>query len=241
MAFVKPHHKDLRNEHDFSIARRRMVEEQLMARDITDPRVLQVMGKVPRHFFVNQALWDQAYSDNPLGIGCGQTISQPYMVALMTQSLNLCGNEKVLEIGTGCGYQSSILAELVGFVYTIERVRTLAFLARRVLRELRYRNIVLRVGDGSSGWPEAQPFNGILVAAGSPVVPYPLVDQLAEGGRLVVPVGGEDDQLLIRMTKKGGKVKEENLGACRFVKLVGEFGWKGQRVAGGGFKKRSLV
>lgn len=233
--------ENFRSEYDFSIARRRMVEEQLMARDITDARVLQAMAKVPRHLFVSQALSNQAYSDNPLGIGCGQTISQPYMVALMSQSLKLQGNEKVLEIGTGCGYQSSILAELAGSVYTIERVRALAFLARRVLRELGHRNIILRVGDGSRGWPEAHPFDGILVAAGSPVVPLPLLDQLAEGGRLVVPVGGEDDQLLMRMTKKDGKVVEENLGACRFVKLVGEFGWKGQRVAGDRFKKRSLV
>lgn len=225
----------------FSVARRRMVERQLLVRGIKDERVLATMLKVPRHQFVADALSEQAYGDYPLGIGEGQTISQPYIVALMTEALQLRGGEKILEIGTGCGYQTAILAEIVGQVYTIERIKNLGFMARRTLKNLGYKNIVMRIGDGSRGWPEAQPFDGILIAAGSPTIPAPLLEQLADGGRLVIPVGNEDAQDLIRMTRMQNNFKKENLGACRFVKLVGRHGWQRQTKAGDKFVKRSLV
>ncbi len=231
----------MRGEADYSVARRRMVEEQIVARGLHDPRVIEVLGRVPRHLFVEPALQDQAYGDYPVGIGSGQTISQPYIVALMTEALQLTGVEKVLEIGTGCGYQTAVLAELAGQVYTIERIKELAFSARHVLRHLHYRNIVLRVGDGSLGWKESAPFDGILVAAGSPEIPQPLVEQLKEGGRLVVPVGNEDTQSLFRVIRRGNKVDIEDLGGCRFVKLVGRFGWGQQKKAGDQTQKRSLV
>ncbi|MBI2339052.1 MAG: protein-L-isoaspartate(D-aspartate) O-methyltransferase [Deltaproteobacteria bacterium] len=233
-----PKHRD---SSEFAVARRRMVEEQLMARGVRDPKVLEVMGRIPRHLFVEQALWDQAYGDYPVGIGEGQTISQPYIVALMTEALTLVGTEAVLEIGTGCGYQTAILAALSRQVYTIERIKGLAFNARKNLKELGYRNIILRVGDGTNGWPEAAPFDGILVAAGSPELPRPLFDQLKEGGRLVIPIGDEDEQYLARVTRRNGEPVVENLGGCRFVKLVGKFGWGKQREAGDRFRKRSLV
>lgn len=225
----------------FSIVRRRMVEEQLVRRKITDQKVLKIMGEIPRHLFVEEALQDQAYGDYPVGIGEGQTISQPYIVALMTQILKLTGSEKVLEIGTGCGYQTSILASLSGQVYTIERVKLLALKARRLLKFLGFRNIVLRIGDGSQGWKEGAPFDKILIAAASPEIPEPLVDQLAEGGSLILPVGSEDFQQLTLVTKKEGKILTENFGDCRFVKLVGRFGWGNQKMAGDKFVKRSLV
>lgn len=226
---------------DFSVSRKRMVNEQLTVRGIHDPRVLEVMGRVPRHLFVDEGLAEQAYSDNPLGIGEGQTISQPYMVALMTEALGLLGTEKVLEIGTGCGYQTAVLAELARQTYTIERIKSLGLMARSTLKKLGYRNIVIRIGDGSHGWREGAPFDGILVAAGSPKIPQPLLAQLAEGGRLVVPVGTEHEQNLMRVKMISGQPMVEDLGACRFVKLVGKFGWHKQRLAGDKFKKRSLV
>ena len=233
-----PEHRD---SSEFAVARRRMVEEQLMARRVRDPRVLEVMGRIPRHLFVEEGLKDQAYGDYPVGIGEGQTISQPYMAALMTEALQLKGGEAVLEIGTGCGYQTAILAELARQIYTIERIKNLAFNARRTLKELGYRNVVMRVGDGTNGWPDAAPFDGILVAAGSPEIPCPLFDQLKEEGCLVIPLGDENEQYLARITRRNGEPIIENLGACRFVKLVGKFGWGKQREAGDRFKKRSLV
>ncbi|MBI4411714.1 MAG: protein-L-isoaspartate(D-aspartate) O-methyltransferase [Deltaproteobacteria bacterium] len=236
-----------RDSSEFAVARRRMVEEQLIARGIRDPRVLDVMGRLPRHLFVERGLQDQAYGDYPVGIGEGQTISQPYIVALMTEALQLTGTEAVLEIGTGCGYQTAVLAELSRQVYTIERIKNLAFNARRTLKELAYRNVVMRVGDGTNGWPDAAPqagsapFDGILVAAGSPELPRPLFNQLKETGRLVIPIGNEDEQYLARVTRRNSEPVVENLGACRFVKLVGKFGWGKQREAGDRFRKRSLV
>lgn len=219
-------HLASRNFRDYEVARRRMVAEQLVDRGITDRRVLEVMSAIPRHLFVEEAFVDQAYGDFPVGIGEGQTISQPFIVALMTQALELKGREKVLEIGTGSGYQTAILASLVSQVYTIERVKHLALKARRILKEGRYRNIVLRVGDGTDGWPDKAPFDAILVAAGSPNVPQPLFSQLAEGGRLVIPIGSSEEQILVRLTKRGEKLMEERLGSCRFVPLVGKFGWQ---------------
>jgi protein-L-isoaspartate(D-aspartate) O-methyltransferase len=210
---------------DYPVARKKMVEEQLTARGIRDPRVLEAMGRVPRHEFVDPGLASQAYLDHPLNIGFKQTISQPYIVALMTESLQLTGGEKVLEIGTGSGYQTAILAELGRHVYSIERIAPLSNGARRTLYRLGYVNFTLRIGDGTAGWPEAGPFDAILVAAAAPAIPPPYLEQLAEGGRLVMPRGDEAVQDLVRLIKKGGKIYEENLSECRFVKLYGEYGW----------------
>ena len=206
-------------------ARERMVETQIAARGIRDPRVLEAMRKVPRHLFVDEALKDQAYGDYPLPIGEGQTISQPYIVALMTEALELKGPEKVLEVGTGSGYQAAILAELARWVYSIERHPSLAYRAKRILEKLGYHNVIIKVGDGTKGWPEAAPFDAIIVTAAGPKIPEPLLEQLKDGGRLVMPVGDEWSQYLIKVTKKGDKLIKENLGAVRFVKLVGEYGF----------------
>lgn len=211
---------------DYPVARKKMVEEQLIARGIRDPRVLEVMGRIPRHEFVDPGLASQAYLDHPLNIGFKQTISQPYIVALMTESLRLTGGEKVLEIGTGSGYQTAILAELGRHVYSIERIAPLSNGARRTLYRLGYVNFTLRIGDGTAGWPEAGPFDAILVAAAAHAIPPPYLEQLAEGGRLVMPRGDETVQDLVRLTKKGGKIQEESLCECRFVKLYGEYGWQ---------------
>ncbi|HEV8421311.1 MAG TPA: protein-L-isoaspartate(D-aspartate) O-methyltransferase [Actinomycetota bacterium] len=213
---------------DLAIARERMVADQLGARGITDPRVLTVMGRVPRHRFVEEALAGRAYGDYPLPIGEKQTISQPYMVALMTQALELGGGERVLEVGTGSGYQTAILAELAGKVYSVERIRALADRARAILEELGYYNVLIRVGDGTLGWREEAPFDAVLVTAAAPEVPAPLVEQLKPGGRLVIPVGGTTAQVLKSLVKDAdGTVRESELVGCVFVKLVGEQGWQG--------------
>jgi len=209
--------------------RKRMVDAQIRSRGIRDERVLRAMEKIPRHLFVDEGLIDQAYNDSPLPIGEKQTISQPYIVALMTEALELAGREKVLELGTGSGYQAAILAELADRVFTIERIASLAQKARRLLEALNYYNVVIRVGDGTYGWREESPFDAILVAAGSPSIPRTLVEQLAVGGRLVIPVGGRYTQNLIKLTRLSENpddVKREDLGGCRFVSLIGEHGWK---------------
>ncbi len=211
---------------DLKKARLNMVEEQIIGRGIKDPKVIKAMRKVPRHLFVEEALQSQAYSDHPLPIGEKQTISQPYMVALMTEALQLKGREKVLEIGAGSGYQTAILAEVALKVFSIERVRSLAIGARKLLYELGYFNVEIKVSDGTSGWPEESPFDAMIVTAGSPVIPQPLVDQLAMGGRLVIPVGDAFSQDLVRVTKTEEGPKKEDLGGCRFVKLIGKFGWQ---------------
>jgi protein-L-isoaspartate(D-aspartate) O-methyltransferase len=203
-----------------------MVESQLISRGIKDNRVLETMRKVPRHRFVEEALVSQAYNDHPLPIGDKQTISQPYMVALMTEALELQGDEKILEIGTGCGYQTAILAELAEKIYSIERIRSLSIKARRILDELGYFNVVLKVGDGTVGAKEEAPFNSIIVTAGSPEIPQPLVDQLAMGGRLVVPVGDKYTQSLMRVVRTKEGIIKTDLGGCRFVNLLGRHGWK---------------
>ncbi len=216
-----------KGEDRFYISRRRMVEEQIIARGIRDRRVIEAMLTIPRHLFVDEALQEQAYGDYPLPIGEGQTISQPYMVALMTEALELKGDEKVLEIGTGSGYQTAILAHLAERVFSIERISSLASRARRVLDELGIFNVVIRVGDGTMGWPEEAPFDGIVVSAASPDLPEPLIDQLAPGGRLVIPVGSPFSQELLKVTKKeDGSLIKQGLGGCRFVKLIGEYAWK---------------
>lgn len=211
---------------DYALSRRRMVQEQIQARGIGDQRLLKVLAEVPRHLFVDEALRSQAYNDHPLAIGEGQTISQPYMVALMTDALGLTGGEKVLEIGTGSGYQTAILAKLCDWVFSIERLGSLSRRAQRVLEQVGVFNVNLIVGDGSKGWPAEAPFDAIMVTAGSPQVPQPLLAQLKEGGRLVVPVGDRYLQTLYRLTRRGQEFTQEDLGGCRFVDLVGEHGWR---------------
>jgi protein-L-isoaspartate(D-aspartate) O-methyltransferase len=210
---------------DLSKAREKMVEEQIEARGIKDLRVIAAMKKVPRHLFVEEALQNQAYSDHPLPIGEKQTISQPYIVALMTEALGLGSRDKVLEIGAGSGYQTAILAEIALKVFSIERIRPLAIRARQLLYELGYLNVEIKFSDGTLGWEGESPFDAIMVTAGAPRIPHPLLDQLAVGGRLVIPVGDPADQDLIRVTRTEEGLKEENLGGCRFVKLIGQHGW----------------
>jgi protein-L-isoaspartate(D-aspartate) O-methyltransferase len=210
---------------DFQMARRRMVKEQLEARGIHDAALLQAMNKVPREAFITSGLRDQAYKDHPLHIGEGQTISQPYVVAEMTQELQLTGKEKVLEIGTGSGYQTAILMELAHEVYSVERIATMSYQARKNLFKFAYDGFHLRVGDGTLGWPEAAPFDAIIVTAAGPSVSPALKEQLAEGGRLVVPSGPRNEQELIVYQRCGSRFLEKKLGQCRFVKLVGEYGW----------------
>jgi len=211
---------------NFERARARMVEEQLVSRGISDPLVLAAMARVERHRFVDEALQVRAYEDKPLPIGARQTISQPFMVGLMTQALELRGTERVLEIGTGCGYQTAVLAELAATVFSIERISTLAAAARQLLDRLGYYNVVIRVGDGTLGWAEDAPFDAIMVSAGTPQVPRPLVAQLCNGGRLVFPIGEEELQTLVRIRKEETGLQEEYFGDCRFVKLVGRYGWE---------------
>lgn len=206
-------------------AREQMVRSQLEARGIRDPRVLAAMRKVPRHLFVEEALIGQAYGDYPLPIGEQQTISQPYIVALMTEALELKGSEKVLEIGTGSGYQAAILAECAAQVYSVERLPTLAERARRLLASLGYKNIKIKVGDGTLGWAEAAPFEGIIVTAAAPAIPQPLLNQLAPNGRLVIPVGDRYSQTLMVVQKTPEGLKYDYRGGCRFVKLIGSYGW----------------
>lgn len=204
-----------------------MVEEQLVRRGITDPRVLDAMRRVPRHRFVEEALRDRAYGDHPLPIGEGQTISQPFMVAVMTQLLRLEGSEKVLEVGTGSGYQTAILATLARRVCSIERIPALVARARRTLEELGFTNVVVRLGDGTYGWPDEAPFDRVLVTAGAPAVPAPLFQQLTEGGRMVLPIGEPESQTLYVVEKVEGRMRTSTECGCVFVKLVGRYGWEG--------------
>ena len=205
--------------------RREMVEKQIASRGVTDLLVLKAMLKVPRHLFVNEALVGSAYGDFPLPIGEGQTISQPYIIAEMTQSLELKGHERVLEIGTGSGYQAAVLAQIVYKVYTIERNNFLFLQTRKLFDELKYHNIVTRYSDGTQGWRQESPFDAIIVTAGGQQIPAPLIEQLAIGGRLVMPVGGNFSQELLKIEKTEDGFKTKNLGACRFVKLIGQYGW----------------
>jgi len=207
--------------------RQLMVETQIVARGVTDRRVVNAMLKVPRHLFVDEALWPEAYEDHPLPIGEKQTISQPYIVALMTELLHLTGKEKVLEIGTGSGYQCAILAEVADMVYTIERIPAIAKRARKIFDQLKYTNVIIHIGDGTLGWKEHSPYDGIIVTAAAPHPPAALLEQLAIGGRLVIPIGNESSQDLIIFTREAkDSYTEENYGGCRFVKLIGEQGWR---------------
>jgi protein-L-isoaspartate(D-aspartate) O-methyltransferase len=206
--------------------RQDMVKRQIEARGVTDPKVLTAMSKVPRHLFVGDALRDQAYGDFPLPIGEQQTISQPYIVAEMTQALQPGKDDRILEIGTGSGYQAAVLAEIVFRVYTIEKIYPLYTKSRKLFDKLHYHNIVTKYSDGTSGWEDESPFDGIIVTAGSPEIPKPLVSQLAAGGRMVIPVGDLYSQELIKLYKDEHGIHKTNLGGCRFVKLVGEYGWR---------------
>lgn len=202
-----------------------MVEQQLRRRGIKDPRVLSAMERVPRHCFLLDPDDPSAYNDYPLPIGDGQTISQPYIVALMTEALRLSGDERVLEIGTGSGYQAAILAELSDQVYSIERFPTLGERASNVLAELGYHGVTVLVGDGSLGYPEKAPYDRIIVTAACPKIADPWIQQLGDGGILVAPVGDRWGQTLTRVTKRGGALDHQNLGGCVFVPLIGEHGW----------------
>jgi protein-L-isoaspartate(D-aspartate) O-methyltransferase len=209
------------DETAFARARQQMVERQLKGRDITDARVLRAMGKVPRHRFVNPELASQAYADYPLPIGEGQTISQPYILALMTQLSELQESNKVLEVGTGSGYQAAVLAELVRQVYTVEILPALATSAAARLKALGYKNVQVRAGDGYQGWPEHAPFDGIIVTAGATHIPQPLINQLKEGGRLVIPVDVSPGmQELLLCTKEKGKLITKSVAPVRFVPLI---------------------
>lgn len=218
---------------DFSIARRRMVEQQIKARGVIDQRVLDVMSQVPRHLFVEAGLQSHAYSDASLPIGEKQTISQPYMVAAMTEALELTGKERVLEIGTGSGYQTAVLAMLAKRVYSIERISVFVGRARKVLDHLHLSNVNIKLGDGTIGWTEQAPFDAILVAAGAPDIPEGYLQQLEIGGKLVLPVGDRSEQILVRVTRQDvDSFKREQLMGCRFVPLIGEQGWIADGVVG---------
>lgn len=209
----------------FDINRERMIEEQLVARGITDQRILEAMRTVPRHLFVEDAFQAHAYGDFPLPIGSGQTISQPYIVALMSLTLQLTGTEKVLEIGTGSGYHAAILSRLCQKVYTVERIDGLVGRARKVFDRLRYHNIISRIDDGTVGWSSEAPFDRIIVTAGGPRIPEPLIAQLADPGRLIMPVGGQDVQELQVVDKREGSITVTTIEQVRFVDLIGAHGW----------------
>ncbi len=203
-----------------------MVDSQLIPRGIRDPRVLDAMRRVPRHLFVDEWIRNSAYDDMALPIGEGQTISQPYMVAVMTELLELTGNEKVLEIGTGSGYQAAILAELSREVYSIERIGSLMEKAKERFAALGYGNIHVKTGDGTLGWPDEAPFDRITITAASPKIPEPLMDQLAVNGILLVPIGSRFSQQLLRIEKTRQGITEEYHTPCVFVPLIGEHGWQ---------------
>jgi len=204
-----------------------MVETQLIPRGIKDKRVINAMLTIPRHLFVpEEALWSQAYSDFPLPIGEKQTISQPYIVALMTEAIELKGAERILEIGTGSGYQTAILSMLAEKVYSIERISSLAARARKVLDSINCSNVVIKIGDGTLGWPEESPYDAILTTAAAPEIPKCYIDQLKIGGRLIIPVGDVYSQVLVKVIKTKDGIIKQDMGGCRFVKLIGRYGWK---------------
>ncbi|MBM4257369.1 MAG: protein-L-isoaspartate(D-aspartate) O-methyltransferase [Deltaproteobacteria bacterium] len=211
---------------EYTIARDRMVEEQLVQRGINDPLILEAMRRVPRHLFVDASVQDQAYEDHPLPIGEGQTISQPYMIALMASAAQLAEGEHALEVGTGSGYLTAILAEQGVQVCSVELSQSLAQRAQAVLTRLGYQDVTVHVGDGTLGWSEAAPFDAIIIGAAAPGIPRPLLAQLRMGGRIVMPLGEEELQTLVRIWKERSGLQEEYFGECRFVKLRGEYGWE---------------
>ena len=203
-----------------------MVQRQVIAQGIRDPRIIEAMRKIPRHLFVDPGLAGRAYEDGSVPIGDKQTLTQAYMAALMTEALDLSRNEKVLEIGTGSGYQTALLAELCFNVFSVEKIRSLGTRARQLLDRLRYHNVAIHVGDGTLGWAEHAPFDAILVAAGAPSLPKPLLDQLSVGGRLIIPIGDGRSQILQRIHRMAAGFEVGELAACRFVKLWGKYGWQ---------------
>lgn len=211
---------------DYAEARERMVQEQLVTRGIKEPQLLSAMAKIPRHLFVEGELWDQAYDDRPLPIGARQTISQPYMVALTVEALGLQGTERVLEVGTGSGYEAAVLAELCAQVFSVEAVEDLALKARATLATLGYRNVSVLMGDGTLGWEEHAPYDAVVISAAAPCIPRPLLEQLRTPGYLVLPMGEKELQMLVRIRKDREGIREEYLGECRFVKLRGKYGWE---------------
>jgi protein-L-isoaspartate(D-aspartate) O-methyltransferase len=214
-----------RRQRDSAAAREAMVRDQLQRRGITDTRVLQAMRDVPRHLFVPPECLRDAYSDRPLPIAEGQTISQPYMVAVMVQSLSLYNNARILEVGTGSGYQAAVLSRLATQVYTMEYFPVLAEQAQAILDRLGYTNVQVIIGDGSMGLPQYSPYDGIVVPAAAPQVPAPLIEQLGEGGRLVIPVGEVAEQELLIITRRSNSYTRERSVSCRFVPLLGQAGW----------------
>ena len=210
---------------DYKNLRKKMVEEQIIARGIKDKRLIDVLYKLERHRFVPENSKNSAYGDFPLPIGEGQTISQPYMVALMTECLSLKGNEKVLEIGTGSGYQTAILAELAREVYSIERIESLKLKAEKILNELGYTNIKIKLGDGTLGWPEEAPFDRIIVTAATQDIPLPLLEQLNDRGIVVIPLGDRFSQVLAKIEKKNNQIIREDICGCVFVPLIGKYGF----------------
>jgi protein-L-isoaspartate(D-aspartate) O-methyltransferase len=211
---------------DYVQARERMVEKQLVSRGISDPRVLRAMAKVPRHLFLESELWEHAYEDHPLPIGAHQTISQPYILALMVEALELKGTERVLEVGTGSGYAAAVLSELCAEVFTVEVLEELALKSRALLSNLGYKNVSLLMGDGTLGWEEHSPYDAVVISAAAPCIPRPLVEQLKVPGYLVFPIGEEELQTLVRIRKDRAGIREEYLGDCHFVKLTGRYGWE---------------
>jgi len=219
----------MKEKDNFVRSRQRMVETQLIPRGIKDKRVINAMLTIPRHLFVpEEALWSQAYSDFPLPIGEKQTISQPYIVALMTEAIELKGAERILEIGTGSGYQTAILSMLAEKVYSIERISSLAARARKVLDSINCSNVVIKIGDGTLGWPEESPYDAILTTAAAPEIPKCYIDQLKIGGRLIIPVGDVYSQVLVKVIKTKDGIIKQDMGGCRFVKLIGRYGWKAE-------------
>lgn len=216
----------MENPMEYEKTRQAMVERQLISRGIQDPRVLDAMASIPRHLFIPEEMRELAYADQPLPIDRNQTISQPYIVALMTEALELSEDDTVLEIGTGSGYQAAILAELSKLVYTVEKYPELLETAATVLQNNGYTNIVAKMDDGTMGWPEYKPYDAIIVTAGAPHVPQPLLDQLADGGRLLIPVGDGTSQELLKLTRNNNDYSQQSLGGCRFVPLQGEHGWQ---------------
>jgi len=205
---------------------RNKLVKKLRQKGILDEAILSAVGKVPRHVFFDDALLIHAYEDKAFPIGEGQTISQPYTVAFQTGKLSVKPGDKVLEIGTGSGYQTALVAELCFNVFSVEKLRVLSRKARTLLDQLEYQNIALHVGDGTIGWSEHAPYDAIIVSAGSPSTPKPLLDQLSSCGRLVIPVGDEQNQTLLRVTRTRSGFEQEQLGECKFVKLFGKYGWR---------------
>jgi protein-L-isoaspartate(D-aspartate) O-methyltransferase len=203
-----------------------MVQEQLVSRGINDPRVLRAMAEIPRHLFLESELWERAYEDHPLPIGADQTMSQPYMVALMAEALELAGGEKVLEVGTGSGYAAAVLSELCAEVFSVEIVEELAAKAQVVLSRLGCTNVLIRMGDGTLGWVEHSPYDAVIISAAAPCIPRPLIEQLKIPGYLVFPMGEKELQTLVRIRKDRAGIKEEYLGDCHFVRLRGKHGWE---------------